>query len=230
MRYLGLVSVVLLGLALVARAEEKVQKDQGSARARFAWDKWDGKFADEQSSLARIVEGSGTGAVEIDSTNAAIWVTFDASRTSATTILDKLRGASRYEAAKITSVVAFFDAPFGSVHANARIHPGKSAKPKGDVSVSIDAAEGHTLIVSDPHKRGRFQPGITLKAPSEVELERGAGHFASSGRAQSYKHGFTAKKGAEGAVITVTLNVVDKGKDGKETLHAIELDVPVQAP
>jgi hypothetical protein len=221
----AIVILVLVALGLVARAEEKVQKETGSARARFAWEKWDGRFADELPSLTRLIEGAGTGAIEVDSGNAAVWVNYDPDKTTAKTLLEKLKGAGRYEKAALTSVVACFDAPFVTVRATAGFHGAKPPQ-KGVLAVTVEATEGHTVLLAEPKKRsGKFQPGITTKAPAEVVLDK-TSKTDPGAHVQSYTHHFTTKKGAEDSTIAVTINVVEKTKD-KETLHSIELSVPV---
>lgn len=226
MRKNAIVILVLVALGLVARAEEKVLKETGSARARFAWEKWDGRFADEIPSLTRVIEGSGTGAIEVDSGSSAVWVSFDPDKTSARAVLEKLKGAGRYDAAKLTSVVACFDAPFVTVRARAAFHGAKPPQ-KGELSVTVESGEGHTILLAESKKRtGKWQAGITTKAPAEVVLDKSS-KTEPGGRVQSYTHHFTAKKGAEDSTIALTINVVDKNKDGKETLHTIELSVPV---
>ncbi len=231
MRKSAIVLGLLLAIGAAASAEDKVTKETGTGRARFAWDKWDGNFASEQSSLARIIEGAGTGSVALDATSTAIWVDFDPDQTRPSTMLGKLKDAARYEAAKLTSVVTCFDSPGVSIQATATVKAGKGTKLHGHVAVFVTAKPGHQILLALEHKRaGRFQPGIVIKQPAELELEKNSGKADFKGSFQSYTQGFTTKKGWEDSTISVTVDLIDKTKDGKEALHQVELSVPVLAP
>jgi len=212
----------------VAYAEEKVQKDQGSARARFSWEKLDGGL--DTTRLSRTIEGGGVGTIEPDSGTTAVWIGFDPDKTSAAAILQKLKDTRSYEAAKLTTVCACFKAPFGVVTATATCQGGKAAKKKGELSVRVDGASGFTVDMDAKGKaHGRFKPGVLIKAPHEVDVDKGVGRTDHAGASETYVHGLGVKKGGEDAVINVTVNLVVKDSKGKEELHAIELPVPLQA-
>lgn len=221
-RKLSIVALVLLGLG-VAYAEEKVQKDSGTARASFKFDKFEGDLANELNSIQRTVDANGVGTVEINS--GVLCVSYDPEKTTASSILDHLKDTRTYEAAKLTSVVAIFKAPFATVTATAIVKGAKSgSKRHGELVVRVDGPSG-TTMAGKP--KGKFKPGVIVKAPHEVELDRGAPRIGH----ESYAQGISLKKGSDDAVIAVTVNLIVKGsgpKD-KEELHSVELAVPVAA-
>jgi hypothetical protein len=223
-----LVFLALLLALGVAHAAEKVQKDQGTARARFAWEKMDGAL--DTARLGRTVEGSGVGTIEVDSGGTAVWIDFDPEKTSSDSILKRLKETRAYEAAKLTSTVSIFKGPFGVVTATAWVKgSAKAPKRRGELMVRVEAASGFAIDMDPKGKHGNFKAGVSVtKPPRDVELDK-AGKAGHAGAAETYSQGLALKKGGEDSVLSVTVNVAVKDAKGKEELHAIELPVPVQA-
>ncbi|HZU95244.1 MAG TPA: hypothetical protein VFF73_00945 [Planctomycetota bacterium] len=226
----SLVLVFVVALGVTALAEDKVVHDKGSAMARFAWEAWKGRdFAGEKPTIVRTVEGAGTGTVELDSGATAVWISYDPERTTADTILRRLKESRLYEAATLTTVVSTFKGDWGVLHGAAVVHQGKTPKLKGEVTITIDAAEGHSPDASPGKARGKWQPGFSYKLPAEVELVKGKDRFSKSGSRQMVQLETSCKKTATDKVVWVTVNFVDK-VGGKESLHTVELPVVVQGP
>lgn len=217
---------MLIG-AGIAFAEDKVEKSQGTARARFAWEKAD---ALDINRLGRTVEGTGVGTIEVDS-GTAVWINYDPERTSADAIYEKLKNTRAYETAKLTTVVACFKGGSVLVTATASAHGAKgSSKRRGELAIRVDGLAGHSVEIDAKQAKprgGKFKAGILIKAPREVDMDKAAGKIDRSGSGETYVQGLNVKKGGEDTVINVTVNVVVKDPAGKEQLHAIELPVPV---
>ncbi|MEZ0230771.1 MAG: hypothetical protein ACAI25_19280 [Planctomycetota bacterium] len=224
-RNIALAALVVVSLG-VAYAEDKVQKESGSARAQFSWDKPDL----DPNRLARTVEGAGVGGCEVDS--GTVWVSFDPERTSAATILQKFKDTRAYDTAKLTTVVATFKGAWGVVTASATARGAKgSAKRRGELTVRVDGVAGTTVDMDAKTAKahGKFKPGIVIKAPKEVDMDKAMGKVEHTGSGETYTQGLSLKKGGEDSVINLTVNVVAKDSAGKESLHAVELPVPVLA-
>src|SRR5262249_49648852 len=159
-------------------------KLSGSARARIAWDKWEGNFASEPRDIGRVVDSS---TVEVDSNTTAVWITYDPDRTRAERLLAKLKDNRHYDAAKLTSLVACCDGPFGSVRARAILQPGKGPKHKGQVVVLVNEKDGHNVLLVEAKKRsGTWQPGITFKMPAEIEKDKAPVAVDAKGGRQAF--------------------------------------------
>ncbi len=220
-----LAGLVVAGLG-IAYAEDKINKETGQARVQFQWD----KVELDQARISRTVEGSGVGATEIQS--GTVWVTYDPDRTSANTIHERLKGTRAYDTARLTTVCAMWKGSVAIVTASASARGAKAgAKRRGELFVHIEGVGAHQVDMdaktAKPH--GRFKPGVVIKAPKEVEMDKAVGKVEHAGNSETYSQGLSLKKGGEDAVINITVNIVVKDSAGKESLHAVELPVPVQA-
>jgi hypothetical protein len=226
----SLVLVFVVALGVTALAEDKVVHEKGSAMARFAWDAWKGRdFAGEKGTIARTIEGAGTGAVELDSGATAVWISYDPERTTADTILRRLKDSRLYEAATLTTVVSMLKGDWGVITGTGMVHPGKTPKLKGAITVTVEGAEGHSPDASPGKAHGKWQPGFSYKLPAEVELVKGKDKFSKNGSHQMVQLETSCKKTATDKVVWVTVNFVDK-VGGKEALHSVELPIVVQGP